>query len=377
MLAKIITLLFICCLSAPDEYLCPPEEEGPRSVKIHDDDIGVADNFVGEYPDFVTIQKQEGTSEMLSVFFDFLWESIIDMLFTTLWTLPAVTLIGVDLAFGELLDNTDALHEERLMEQSHLAIVRPQTIMSERDGLVALSMLHTLEYILERQVKIFHAKSLAKRIMADLQSSSGSPVDKSDLQRRRLQLRRDEIFVKRVAKQMKLRVKALQEQESASRRKDLEKVDGSDLSWVQLRWERNKIITQRNKQVAAMRMEVDVALMPKRIHLISTEHAKIAAAFDGRLYSRALGRFAPNSPVFKRLKQTCYFNFCAADIGSLKTNMSRKKILLCKHASLTCALVYLLACTFYIFLCKSTLIDRSTLPLLINISCNRCGQRER
>ena len=35
LLAKVITLLFICCLAAPEMYLCPPQEH--ESVQVGDD----------------------------------------------------------------------------------------------------------------------------------------------------------------------------------------------------------------------------------------------------------------------------------------------------------------------------------------------------
>ena len=252
MLARIITLLFICCLAAPEQYYCPPSEEGSHS---HDEDIGLSSSFVEEYPDFVSIQKQDGTNAMLSSLFSFLWELSADVIYTTLWTLPAVALMGIDLWIGELLDNTDALQEERLMEQSHVAIVRPQAITSVRDGLVAESMLQTLEYIIERQCKVFQSKSFAKRIMADLQSSSGSPVDKSDLQRWRLQLRQDEIFVKRVRKQMRKRIRALQEQQKKSRAEELAQLKQAGMPWWRVRSTRSKILTERKKQDVAQSRE--------------------------------------------------------------------------------------------------------------------------
>jgi hypothetical protein len=64
----------------------------------------------------------------------------------------------VDLQLADLLDNTDALHEERLMEQAHLALVRPDMIGNLRDGLIADSMLETLEYVMLRQSKVMHSK---------------------------------------------------------------------------------------------------------------------------------------------------------------------------------------------------------------------------
>jgi hypothetical protein len=109
MLAKIITLLFICCLAAPSEYLCPPEDDDGGVVA--EDDYGgavvrarsyryvvptyingtssvcsnQANSFIEDYPDFIAIQKQDGTRVMLTVLLGFIWDSIMDMIYTTLW----------------------------------------------------------------------------------------------------------------------------------------------------------------------------------------------------------------------------------------------------------------------------------------------------
>ena len=44
-----------------------------------------ANSFVEDYPDFIAIQKQDGTRAMLAVLLEFIWDSIMDMIYTTLW----------------------------------------------------------------------------------------------------------------------------------------------------------------------------------------------------------------------------------------------------------------------------------------------------
>ena len=141
MLAKIVTLLFLCCLAAPSQYLCPSDNDKAAL----DDDIGVASSFFGDYPDFFAIQKQDGFQSMLYAILRFLWDYAMELFYTTLWTIPAVNLMVLDLWLAQLLDTTDQLNEERLLEKSHHAIVRPETIMSLEEALVAKSMLCTLE----------------------------------------------------------------------------------------------------------------------------------------------------------------------------------------------------------------------------------------
>ena len=44
-----------------------------------------ANSFVEDYPDFVTIQKEEGTSAMLWEMLGFCIDMVMDIIYTTLW----------------------------------------------------------------------------------------------------------------------------------------------------------------------------------------------------------------------------------------------------------------------------------------------------
>jgi hypothetical protein len=97
-----------------------------------------------------------------------------------------------------------------------------------------------------------------------------------------------------------------------------------------------------------MLQEVEIATMPRRHHVIAAEHNKIVDAFDSRLFRR----HPPDIIKFlvKPLKKYCYFNYCATDLGPMRTRMSRKQLTRCRMISLSVGLLYLLFCTFYIFL---------------------------
>ena len=49
-----------------------------------------------------------------------------------------------------MLEETDALAEERLVEHTHRAIFRPQTVTELTDALVAHRLLHSLRRVLEK-----------------------------------------------------------------------------------------------------------------------------------------------------------------------------------------------------------------------------------
>ena len=276
-------------------------------------------------------------------------------------TVPALGLMGVDLQLGELLDNTDQLHEERLMEQSHLAIVRPQTISTRRDALIAANMLHTLEYLLHRQLKIFNSKALADAVRKELTKTSEVPVTKRELQNMRRQLKKDEILVKLVQKQMRNRIAWLKGIEDKAAESDLEKlIEGHEKHECRL-IKQNFLRARKHGEIELVK-EVDVATMPKRIHMIAQEHSKISDGIDGRLYQRSTGCFAP---LVRRLKRYCYFSYCVTDMGSLKTRMTRSQLTRCKHVSLCLALFYLFACTFYIFLYAIQVADNEVINSIL------------
>ena len=341
LLAKVVTLLFICCLAAPEMYLCPEPDDD--AVQITDDDVGLTSSFVEDYPDFIGIQKQEGTSAMLWTLLWFVWDRFMDIVYTTLWTLPALALMNVDLQIGELLDNTDRMHEERLLEVSHLAIVRPQTIATLKEALIAESMLHTLDFIVQKQSKIFNSKGLATHVRTELTKTGRAPVTKTDLQQLRAELKRDEVLVKLVRKQMKNRVTLLQDADNRAAKQRLEALLAGQRHRKAIRKE---FQADRKQAQQMLEQEVSVATMPKRMHYISVEHEKICESFDGRLYKTNIRVLAP---AVRTVKRNAYLTYCATDMGSLNTRMTRKQLLFCKHVSLSVALIYLLACTFYIF----------------------------
>ena len=125
------------------------------------EDVGVG-TFIGDYPDFKAILKQHGLGSMFESVMETIASTIGEMIMTTIWTFPIVMLTAVDLSYAELLDTTDKLHEERLIEQPHLAVAHPSLVSTLHEALVAQSMLETLEYVLNRQRDMLGKAGLQK-----------------------------------------------------------------------------------------------------------------------------------------------------------------------------------------------------------------------
>ena len=187
LLAKIITLLFVCCLAAPDEYLCPElldddgkgPPEGSVPVAAGDDAAAAAANTFITYPDFIAVQKEDGTEAMFEELFYFIWDNMMDLVYNLMWTLPVVLLMYVDFQMGELLDTMDRLNEERLTDSEHLAISRPEALDSVRDAMVAKRMLDAMVYVLQRMDKVFNSKGIAKDISKELKRLQGPSLPRT------------------------------------------------------------------------------------------------------------------------------------------------------------------------------------------------------
>lgn len=103
-LAKVITLLLLCCLAAPDFYLCPDLADGPN------DDGGIA-NAVG-VPPMVEVDEVNAEKEA-QAYLDGHMDDLTELFFVTLWTLPVVMLLTVVYDFGQKIAESDRQLEER------------------------------------------------------------------------------------------------------------------------------------------------------------------------------------------------------------------------------------------------------------------------
>jgi hypothetical protein len=356
-LSKIITLTFVLCLTSPRKYLCPPEEEIERNIL--DDDL--ASNFV-ESPNFIQIQKEEGWNAMLWEVLWFMVAQFTDIFLTLLWTMPAQVLVYTDGVVGQLLDDTDMLQEERLLEQAHLAIIRPDSISVLKDAYVALEMLNTLKYVISRQLKVVMKKSMRKEIVEILSESKEQKATTSDVERIRQLLVTGEHAVVTILGQMRDRVRLLEHRaKQADQQELLQRVQGISTR-REIRRLNKDFRAERATQRKQLEHEVAVSLMPNRLHVLTRQHDKVLESFDGRWGRKPMGRL---SPLLIYIKKYLYTSYLIQDVGYLKTNMTRSQLVICKRLSVTIGLLYLLFCTFYVFLYAINLKDNGVVITIL------------
>ena len=96
-------------------------------------------------------------------------------------------------------------------------------------------------------------------------------------------------------------------------------------------------------------LEDDVALagLPRRMHLAAEQQQKIIDGFTGRLGSMPMGMFS--GPV-RALKRYLYSSYCSVEVDTSRNSISRGRLVIQKRVSYAIGIIYLMACTFYIFL---------------------------
>lgn len=453
LLAKVITLLFVCCLSAPDVYLCPEllddDGEGPPEGSVPmaagDDAAAAAANTFLVYPDFTAVQKEQGTAAMFEELGYFVWDNVMDLVYNLMWTLPVVLLMYIDFEMGELLDNMDRLNEERLTDSEHLAIARPEALTSVRDAMVAKRMIDTMIYVLHRMDKVFNSKGMSTSIQKELKllqdeeeiasnyfqeeeraqvtsviggggdTGPRAPwVEVSTEDGRKYYHNTDtdetswEVPVSTVMVNVPLRGAArkdsldagsdvgewshydAQYRESSSRlyslsairanikdklrilqgihkrmdtrlelfRREDEEIDAEDYKQLIASGRRGSTCVGRaalkrefRAMVKMQQKEIEdavaLAVLPRRLHVAAEQQQKIVAGFSGRIGSMPMGMF---SGCIRGLKRYLYSSYCQLEVDMSRTTISRKRLVLQKRVSYTIGIVYLMACTFYIFL---------------------------
>ena len=320
------------------------------------DSIGAQTNeFVGDYPDFVAIQKQEGTLAMILAFLGVATDQLVEVLLTTMWTFPIVIMMSTDTYLADLLDSTDKLQEERLCDAAHIAIVRPELLTNLQDALVAQSMLRTLNYTVKRQYDVLKKKSIQKQILEYLSKAEGSPVLAADLEQMREGITNDIILVCQIEAEVVSRIATLQQDIDSADREQLDEVEVTRRS-------RREFMKRKRDEEKELERKVETLTMPRRIHTLSLEHSRLTTAFDGRLYGYKVGPFGS---LVRSLKLTVFGAYCVNDMGTLNTNLSRSQMVKLRQISLTICLLYLLVCTFYIFLYSLQLEDNSVVSSIL------------
>ena len=365
LLGKIITLLFLLCLEAylaygPGGYMCNAIES---TGDDDDDGEGDDDSISGGIVVFPDIDLSGGPMDILNelkfMAYFMLVESFFETIRNTVLIFPAIFCMRQDLLIGERLDQSDALHEERLMEQAHLAILRPDSLNHMRDAMVATQLLKTLSYILERQYKLIKNKNTSKHVKAKLSEEGGRELTEADLE----DVRQDILLARRICHQasegLKNRIAGLKTEWHEARAKDLkESLEAAKERGVGC-FGRRRIRRQHNfdvkKQLKLMDIEADLACLPKRLHFSLDHHNRMKAAMDGRLPG---GRqITILQPFIKRLKMKVYEDTFMQDLGALRMNMPRKNALRLKAIMTTFSTLYLLFLTLLIFMTAVTFED--------------------
>ena len=90
---QVITLLFLACLTAPELYLCPDDDEGAPLLYF----------------------DRDGGESFYTYFTGYFREAFSGLVFSALLTIPVVALLLLDFHLGSLLERNEQLQFERLL----------------------------------------------------------------------------------------------------------------------------------------------------------------------------------------------------------------------------------------------------------------------
>ena len=69
-----------------------------------------------------------------------MWENVSAFVVASLWCLPVIALSSFAYTWKELLDETDELSEDRLLQEEDLRILEPASVETKKDALIARSI---------------------------------------------------------------------------------------------------------------------------------------------------------------------------------------------------------------------------------------------
>ena len=307
LLSKIITVLFVQCLKSPLKFSCP------------DDD---AFDVLSQYRDPIQNPGQYTWKEYCFILLDMVVMNIIGGILTALWTFPAVTLMYSDMAISEMADERERLHEERLMEQAHTALLHPENVNDLQDAMVASEMLATLVMVVDRQMRLLLSGSQSALVRRTLS------IDHGTLRELRKDWELKFRLVKRAKESMDQKVEKLKTTEKGS-------------------------LTRQ--QLAQIEENIQICLVPKRIHLEIETHHRCRES----LRKRGSWCFCGI------LKQACFDLTASSEGAFVYFKMSSGQVWFRKWISSLFVWLYLLAATFYVFLYAVSVGDNQIIEMIL------------
>ena len=84
------------------------------------------------FPDLDYLEEHEGQQEAFDAYVAYVWENVSAFVVASLWCLPVIALSSFAYTWKELLDETDELSEDRLLQEEDLRILEPASVERRR-----------------------------------------------------------------------------------------------------------------------------------------------------------------------------------------------------------------------------------------------------
>jgi len=332
-LMKILSFMFMGCLNAPDAYLCPDASGSFLPLPQNDED------------DFGTF---------LALFFR---NHFMALLYQALMTAPLVYLVGKDLAYGDMLEQSDELLEERLLAHDDLGIFRPDLVDCLEKAVAAMKLLKTLRHVTKRQLKRIKDKGVRAIVLETLRPQFPDLSDDEILIHVRMEVEERLDLVEHAVdalreRQWELKVEV---EEKLLAQRDVEIQEAGAFPFTLLAQIRHYYKRKAHrKQIHRYGL---ILAMPKHVQFKLRQHDMIRKSFKGAIFGV---RVPILSPMIRAVKVSHYTAFSVTNIGLLKTQRSRDTIAMYKQIASISSILLLLFFTFYIFLYVVQLNDNKT-----------------
>ena len=326
LLASLVTVLFICCLSAPGTYLCPEwqEEHGWQ-----DDDAGgsegrrrlfgqdIAGKWAGEGgAAFIAAPSMINAS--LQEWLKFAVTHLLTGIFIGLWAFPVKWCLGRYYRYADLLSCLNESRAEHLMERSALALASPANISDIQTALVAEDKLDCMVTIIRQMSQVFHDRTVSSHVQKAIllsdpkYSETLQEFELNELKHNaakalaegRKTIRADLKLAVEARKRMRDTIGKLRTAKAAEERGVMQAalatqrgVVGKAIVYFGLR-------RQRKKFWRVLKEEVIMATIPEKDQPKVYQHRKTLSGLDGKVYGVKVGPVLGH--IVKRIKRRWY-----------------------------------------------------------------------
>ena len=194
----------------------------------------------------------------------------------------------------DMLEETDALAEERLIEHTHRTIFSPQTVSSLENALVAHRLIHTLRRVLEKLDYHLTFRDTSAALKKHMREGSTRAVRK--------QVKKQRVHVDDSELNMVRRVKTLR---AELRQRDREQLAAAIRGkwWWRKIGIRRAFAKEQEARASHVHDSVISALLPSRLHAYMHQHHKLLDSFDGTLGGCPKCVFFCCAPLIKAVKR--------------------------------------------------------------------------